>query len=246
MRTSEKTGALVEALAKAKATIKPPKKSHTGKVSGTSKRSGKDFDYEYKYADRSDLIESYTAAIAGNGLVISHATDMIEGTLYAISRLSHSSGEFIESRLPIPAEASRDAKILGGFLTYYCRYQSSCLLDVAGEDDDDGERAVAPKRHRPDETAEPDEPQEMPFSDVRKAIAKAAEDLAQRGGGTPDTLILRASHYIHKGDGKPREFSDPYLPRVSSEAWLKTTLDKLTKQLTESEPGAAEGAEALK
>lgn len=133
-------GKLVEALAKAKAHIKPPAKTKTGKVSGTSK-SGKSYEYEYKYADRADVIEAYRAALATEGLILSHGVETVGDALNMVlaSRLIHSGGGEIVSRIPIPQ--TKDAQSLGSWLTYLERYASCALLDIAAEDDDDGQRA---------------------------------------------------------------------------------------------------------
>lgn len=240
MRTSEKIGELVKALAAAKKSIKAPKKGRTGKVSGTSKKSGRDYEYEYSYADRADVIEAYREPLASNDLVILHAVGLKDGTLVLTSRLAHSSGEWVESDLPIPAETARDAQVLGGFLTYFERYNSCALVDVAAEDDDDGKRAVAPKQEEA-----PVDPQSLPFYDLRLAIKDAGEELEQRGGGLWPEHVRKASAFTDKSGKAVSGFPDPFNPKVKSEAWLKSTLGKLTAALAESEPGAEEGAAAL-
>jgi hypothetical protein len=219
----------VEALAKAKAEIKAPKKGRTA-------NAGK---YSYNYADRADVIESYSAALAANGLAIVHAVVMDENLhTRLLSRLMHSSGEFVESSYPIPNVD--DAQTLGSWLTYLERYQSCALLDIAAEDDDDGARAKKPARQE----EEPVDPTTLPFYDLRLAIEDAAKELEQRGGGLWLEHVRQASAFI-SDKGKAFNFSDPYAKNVT-EKWAKSTLSKLTAKLADSEPGASEAAELFK
>ncbi len=228
MTTSEKIGALVEALSKAKASMRAPKKGRTA-------NAGK---YTYNYADRADVIESYASALAGSGLALVHSISMDESMHTVLrSRLMHSSGEWIESSYPIPNVD--DAQTLGSWLTYLERYQSCALLDIAAEDDDDGARAKKPARE------EAVDPQSLPFYDLRLAIKDAGEELEQRGGGLWPEHVRKASAFTDKSGKAVSGFPDPFNPKVKSEAWLKSTLGKLTAALAESEPGAEEGAAAL-
>jgi hypothetical protein len=220
---------LIAALTRAKSAIKPPKKGRTANV-------GK---YSYTYADRADVIESYSKALSDNSLAIVHALGRdANGGMELITTLRHDSGEQIESRVPIPAVDS--AQTLGSWLTYLERYQSCALLDIAAEDDDDGARAVAPRRQE----EQPEDPTHLPFYDLRVALQDAAQELEQRGGGLWPEHVRTASEF--KNDkGKQFSFSDPFAKNVT-EKWAKSTLARLACRLAESEPGAAEGAEVLK
>lgn len=229
---SEGIGELVKALAVAKAQMKPPKKGRTA-------QAGK---YQYNYADRADVIESYSSALAANGLQISHSITLTDGLhTILVSKLLHTSGAFLESSVPIPA--SDNAQTLGSWLTYMSRYQSCCLLDIAAEDDDDGARAVTPKRE------EHGDPEQLQFYDLRVAVMDAAKELELKTGGIWQEHVKKASSFMGKDrQGKPKrqEFGDPMAASVTSERWLKTTHGKLIAELEKAEPGAAEGAELLK
>jgi hypothetical protein len=226
----DETSGLVAALAKAKLAMKPPKKGRTAVV--PTKAGGK---YEYHYADRADVIESYSKALSDNGLALSHALGRDEkGGLELVTTVRHEGGGEIASRVPLPA--TDNAQTLGSWLTYLERYQSCALLDIAAEDDDDGQRATAKD--------EPADVRTLPFLDLRQAIQDAADELAQRGGGTADTHIKEASGF--DGTRGRAEFSDPFDPKIKSEKWLKSVLGKLTAKLNESEPGAREASELFK
>jgi hypothetical protein len=221
-------GALVAALAKAKLAIKAPKKGRTAKV---KMRTGG--EYSYSYADRADVIDAYQKALSDNGLAIVHTVILGENMqMILCSRLVHSGGGEITSSIPIPA--CSDAQVLGSWLSYLERYQSSALVDIAAEDDSDGQLAKAPERT--ERTADPDP--SMPLYELRMALKTAAETVAQQGGGLwPE--IIRAASSFQTPDGKTKSFSDPFVPSLS-EKWLRGVHAKVVAQI--EEPGAAEAA----
>lgn len=128
---SEGIGELVKALCAAKKAIQAPKKGNTAEA-------GK---YSYRYADRHDVIESYAAALAENGLQIIHIVRTDENLhMRQVSILAHSSGQQVESCIPIPNVPN--AQALGSWLTYLERYHSCALLDIAADSDEDGAGAT--------------------------------------------------------------------------------------------------------
>ncbi len=210
---SEELGKLVEALAKAKESIQTPKKTKTAEV--PTKTGGK---YSYTYADRADVIESYKKPLADNGLILSHAVDVIGESLNMVllSRLVHVGGGELTSRIPIPQ--TKDAQALGSWLTYLERYASCALLDLAAEDDDDGARARArkprkeePPRQQPRPPAPAptvaasyacvtEEQAETIRAAAKKAGIKNKEDYASalvRFSGVNDTRRIPADKYDH-------------------------------------------------
>lgn len=141
--TADRQGLLVAALAKAKQSISAPKKGKTAKV--RMKTGG---EYAYNYADRADVIAAYQKALADNGLALVHTVILGEGLhTILLTRLVHSGGGEIQSSIPLPT--CNDAQTLGSWLSYLERYQSCALLDIAAEDDDDGQRAVREPREEP-------------------------------------------------------------------------------------------------
>jgi hypothetical protein len=197
---NEALGALVSALAKAKESIKAPTKTKVGKVSGMSK-SGKSYEYEYRYADRADVIEAYREALSKNGLILTHGVDTIGESLHMVlvSRLVHSGGGELVSRIPIPQV--KDAQALGSYLTYLERYAACALLDIAAEDDDDGQRAVARgkkderrRETKPAQTELPKAPDVPLVSEEQcEAIRHAAKDAGVKTMGEFKAALLRFS-----------------------------------------------------
>jgi hypothetical protein len=137
MPQSENIGDLAKALAATQAEMTAPKKAHVGKIKGTTK-SGKDYEYEYRYADLADVIESRKVG-AKHGLAITQGMETRDGYFALTTMLMHSSGQWKSWDCPIPNGLSPQQ--LGSFLTYMRRYSESGAWGIAAEDDDDGKAA---------------------------------------------------------------------------------------------------------
>lgn len=123
---------IAAALAKAQSEIKTVTKNKTGKVAGTSKKSGVYYEYSYKYADFEAVREAVRDVAAKQGLAIVMRPD--GDTLHAL--LLHNSGQWIDyGKYPLGAFESHQTR--GGAITYAKRYIESCVYDIATDEDDD-------------------------------------------------------------------------------------------------------------
>lgn len=147
MKSSEQIDQLAAALAAAQGEFAPVAKNR--EVNAGSRR--------YKYAELSEIVASVRAALAKQKLAILQLTFCESEALMLNTRLTHASGQWIESVYPVAAlNAAHQA--IGSALTYARRYSLSALLGIVTEDDDDGEAAAAPRaplrntetQHRPD------------------------------------------------------------------------------------------------
>lgn len=136
LRTSPEIAALAEALAKAQGEIEHAEK--TAENNHTRKR----------YADLAAVWRAVRAPLSKHGLsVVQVATGG-----HLISRLLHSSGQWIEADVKIALDTATGrtpVQALGSALTYLRRYVLSGLVGVAPDDDDDGNsdgRAIPPAR----------------------------------------------------------------------------------------------------
>ena len=141
MKTSETTTAIFEALAKAQGEIENPTKTKTGKVSGVSKKTNKYFEYEYTYAALDDIFNVIRKVFPEHGLSIIQPTTIEDNSIVLITRLAHSSGEWIESRYPV-CGLNGDHQKTGAALTYARRYALTALVGISAVDDTDGEGAA--------------------------------------------------------------------------------------------------------
>lgn len=131
---SDSIGKLAEALAKAQGAMT------SAKMDGANpafKRAGKDS----KYATLANLWDAARKPLADNNLAVSQVTDILDtGAIVLITRLMHSSGEWIGSVYPVVSEKA-SPQAMGSAMTYARRYTLGAILGLAADDDDDGNEA---------------------------------------------------------------------------------------------------------
>lgn len=132
MKTSETTGAIAAALAKARAAFTPIERNRTAPV--TRNENGP----TRSYSTIDDVLKAVTPALCANELALVQGP--AEGGELA-TRLMHSSGEWIETLSPIHQGSQPGAQGYGSGLTYARRYAAMAILNVAPEEDDDGAKA---------------------------------------------------------------------------------------------------------
>lgn len=162
MRTSEQINHLVAALVQAHAAFKPVVRNTKGQV-GQNR--------EYKYANLEGLIDATFPALLSHGIVPSQAVDAETSSL--VTRLMHTSGQWIESAYPLGKyDRPQD---FGSQLSYARRYSLLALLGVAQEDDDGASAQEARTKPRVEKTApEPVAPTAQQIADELSRVASAA------------------------------------------------------------------------
>lgn len=135
IRSSQTMGKLAGALASAQAEFPAISKERTANVQS---RKGEESSYSYAYADLADVLSAVRPHLAKNGLAIMQPMTW-DVSPRLITRLVHSSGEWIESEYRL-AEYERPQD-MGSAITYARRYALTALLGIAAEEDDDGARA---------------------------------------------------------------------------------------------------------
>lgn len=129
MRTSEQINELFTALAQAQ-----------GEFSDI-KMSGKNPHFGCKYATLADIREGTSEALSKYGLTVTQFPSTDNGTVLVRTLLAHKSGQFIEDELRLKPDRG-NIQGVGATITYGRRYAKAAILDVVGEEDDDGESAV--------------------------------------------------------------------------------------------------------
>ncbi|MDD4972581.1 MAG: ERF family protein [Paludibacter sp.] len=125
-------------MAKATMEFKPIGKNSTAKVN--TKTGGQ---YSYSYATLDEIINATKEALAKNGLIISHKTELIDGKMWLVSKLRHESGcradktksqidKYVGDGYMSPVQS------YGSIITYLKRYHVGMLLNIAIDEDDDG------------------------------------------------------------------------------------------------------------
>lgn len=197
MKTSEQTKELFSALAKAQGEFFEIKKNCTAKVEGVT-ASGKEYKYEYKYADLSDVLKATMPALSKNGLSIMQGPS--PDTKLMLTRLAHSSGEWIETEYPIISKSGKfglDMQGYGAGFTFARRYAINGILGISSEEDTDGES------QKPSEgSAEPDPKPKQPDPKQKKDQSVFMTDprikllyaLAKEAGWSEDHLRKFVKH----------------------------------------------------
>ncbi len=130
---SDQIDLLAAALVKAQAAMKP---ASMNKVNP---------HFKSKYADLASVIESVRKPLTDNGLSFTQsikfwgeANGEASG-VYLVTRLLHTSGQWISSDYPLPMNATPQQ--MGSALTYARRYSLSAITGTAADEDDDGDKA---------------------------------------------------------------------------------------------------------
>lgn len=100
-----------------------------------------------KYSDLPAVVKAARPYLTKNGLsVIQLILEAQECGAFLHTRLCHSSGQWIESRVRINP-AKTDIQSFGSYITYLKRYSYAALVGVVSSDeDDDGEKAMSDVR----------------------------------------------------------------------------------------------------
>ncbi|MBA3622977.1 MAG: ERF family protein [Methylibium sp.] len=128
MNKSDSITELATSLAKAQA-----------KIRGAAKDAANPH-FKSRYADLASVWESCRDALTANGLSVVQGASANGAQVTVTTMLLHSSGQWIEDALTVPAQQA-NAQGIGSAITYARRYALAAMVGVA-PDDDDGESAV--------------------------------------------------------------------------------------------------------
>ena len=140
MDTSESINELAAAMASFQGAEKKVERNRTVKVKGKTK-AGNDFQYDFKYATLDHIIEVTRAHLATAGLSFVQGVSSDETGLCVTTRLMHSSGQWMESTMPIYLGPDRSPQAIGSAITYAKRYALTAMLGIVAEEDDDANAA---------------------------------------------------------------------------------------------------------
>lgn len=140
---SPTVGTLIGALAKARKQFKPVLKTSVNPF------------FKSNYADLAEVIEATKDGLSDNGIAVLQppAFSRETGTVEILTLVAHSSGEWIKGVLEMPINKT-DAQGVGGAITYGRRYAYSAMVNVASEEDDDGNAAVSKDFKKKEESPE--------------------------------------------------------------------------------------------
>ena len=103
-------------------------------ITGVTKDSDNPF-YKSKYADLTSIIQAVNKELLNNDLIITQPTQVVDGKLYLVTQLTHSSGQWVRGYLPV-LNKKGDDQGQGSGITYARRYGLQALLNIPAFDDD--------------------------------------------------------------------------------------------------------------
>ena len=109
MKTSESINEIAKALCSAQ-----------GEMTG-AKKGAKNLFFKSSYSDLSMVIEAISEPFSNNGLCFVQGAEMNEQRVSVITRIIHSSGQWIEAETQLPP-TKNDAQGVGSAITYGKRY----------------------------------------------------------------------------------------------------------------------------
>lgn len=107
----------------------------------TIKKSGFNRGFKAEYSTLDDILTAALPALHSNGLYLRHFTHSDERGNVLVTTVTDAEGDSISTELPIPE--LRDPQQLISYLTYAKRANTSALLSLGGDLDDDGNQAAA-------------------------------------------------------------------------------------------------------
>lgn len=139
-KTSNELKDLFSALSKAQSNIENATKNSINPHFGS------------KYANLAEVLNVIREPLSSNGLCILQTVDEIDGKIYLLTTLAHTSGQYIISRMPLLI-TKNDCQGLGSALTYSRRYSIAAICGIAQEDDDGNSSSInsheLKKNHEP-------------------------------------------------------------------------------------------------
>lgn len=95
--------------------------------------------FKSNYITLDNMLEVIRPLLTKNRIWLIQEATSEEENVVVVTRLTHSSGEFIQTdKLKMKPQKANDPQQLGSCITYAKRYQLSAMLGISSEVDDDG------------------------------------------------------------------------------------------------------------
>jgi hypothetical protein len=163
MNTSESVKEIATALSAAQSSVQDATKN------------AKNSHYKSDYADLSHVLEAIRPALKAQNLSVVQLPFSSGSRVGVVTRLLHSSGEWLEESIDLEVEGRNLAQAAGSHITYFRRYSLASLFAIHQKDDD---AESAPQRE-----ARPSQPKGKAPSQLEKQAIDAgivtAEKLAE-------------------------------------------------------------------
>ena len=114
-------------------------------IMGAKKGSVNPF-FKSGYADLYAVIESCREVLAKNEIAFVQGNRFKDGVFLVVTKLIHSSGEWLSSEMALPMPKDANAQKIGGLNTYGRRYSLAAMVGIAQVDDDANEASGKTQR----------------------------------------------------------------------------------------------------
>lgn len=232
INSSPELDKIASALSAAQGQYQNPKKNK--KVRVRTKAGG---SYEFAYADLISVFDAVRKPNTDNGLSFIQAMVVgDDGKFRLVTRLMHSSGQWLESTTPLFVDDA-SSQAFGGALTFMKRYALCAMLGIAADDDDDANAAdgnvVTDTREYGSgyKHVKPKAPATSPMVDP--VPPQAAPDMVPHA----IPAVLSEEHGGHDWPAWGRSFIDSVKAAptdAAQDAWLTANQDSLRKMLNEA------------
>ncbi len=204
---------LVASLAKAQGTIK------------AAKFNKKNPHFKSNYADFNSCMDACRQSLSENGLAISQSCELINERYYIETMLSHISGQWIKSLLPIYL-SKMDNQGVGSAVTYGKRYALCALLGlVADQDDDDAEyEQDRDKENKKEEPKKVEEPKKILGTKLR--VLKDIEERLDKENKERFNIWIKSCYKVDDIS----EIQDQYFEKVAITLGQALTLTETNKK----------------
>jgi len=206
---SEQINELVTALAKAQAEMQNAPYNQTNPA------------FKSKYADLASIRDATIPSLTKHGLSLFQMTKLNGEGMSLVTRLAHSSGQWIESTYPLPI-ADRP-HVMGSAITYARRYSWAAICGIAAEADDDGNEAQEGSKNG----------KSLPALPARKSSAAAKRD----GDWPRFEAALRDCQSAREVEKLRAEYRRDVYPAWNQD-WQATAEQEFEKRLAEFSAGA--------
>lgn len=177
MKTSETLTKIAPALVAFQSEVVDPRKNSTNPY------------FKSKYVELDDLMAAVKPIANKHGLYINNniTTELVEGNkmkVWCQTRLTHVSGEWIESDGQFNLAKGTDPQSCGSSQTYIRRYDISAFLGVAWNPDDDGNQGTFGNEKQSPKYADANEQdvEPQPPQHLTQKMANDLEVLCQKNG----------------------------------------------------------------
>lgn len=203
IQSVNQTDKISKALALAQSKFKQPELNRKAEI----KKEGK-LLYTTEYADLNQCIECIRESLTANELSFTQTIELINNNWTLVLNLRHSSGQLLQSFMPLSAMGTGNAQVIGGQITYFKRYQISAFFGLAADFDDDGNAAAAthneinyqkPRNEKKKDTAQDNKTPQAnlkPASDPLKVVMPIGYSKGQTLGEIDVDILTKAIPWI--------------------------------------------------